>query len=384
MPGTPSYRRRAIAPVIAAACVFVLLALASPALAYNEGGTTDPGLLNCICHPVSGNGFRQGPHSDYSTTSTNCSICHSVHPKIHHVASGEPTGTYGIMLLPKQTIKATCETCHDGTGGAGVYGTIAARGLVPGAQHRIDTTNVVPGGDAATGGSAVTTFSGVGDDLSCDDCHDPHDGGTVNAFFSSRVRGSNLFGYSVLSTSLLKRKPTGAATSTADYGSDWCGACHKGRLSGAGAHNHPVDSKQTTSTPFTYAHAAILATNGPTAQTVLSYMGGVQSELGAANPNGGGSRGFLMPLPGGVRTAQQRGHYPICQQCHDNSSNVGTLAPDGSTAQATTQTVSTADGTTASNNPRFQNFPHETVNTRMLVENGDDLCTNCHPPSILP
>jgi predicted CXXCH cytochrome family protein len=35
-------------------------------------------------------------------------------------------------------------------------------------------------------------------------------------------------------------------------------------------------------------------------------------------------------------------------------------------------------------NPRFQNFPHETANTRMLVETGDDLCTNCHPPAVLP
>jgi hypothetical protein len=41
-----------------------------------------------------------------------------------------------------------------------------------------------------------------------------------------------------------------------------------------------------------------------------------------------------------------------------------------------------ADG--AYDNPRFQNFPHETTNSRMLVEEYDDLCLNCHPMSQLP
>ena len=35
-------------------------------------------------------------------------------------------------------------------------------------------------------------------------------------------------------------------------------------------------------------------------------------------------------------------------------------------------------------NPPFQNFPHETMNERMLVETDDDLCTNCHPVSLVP
>ncbi len=46
-------------------------------------------------------------------------------------------------------------------------------------------------------------------------------------------------------------------------------------------------------------------------------------------------------------------------------------------------------GRAATDNPRFQNFPHEAVNYRMLVtgdETGysDQLCMNCHPPSALP
>ncbi len=35
-------------------------------------------------------------------------------------------------------------------------------------------------------------------------------------------------------------------------------------------------------------------------------------------------------------------------------------------------------------NPRFQDFPHETVNEHMLIETGDDLCLNCHPGGVLP
>jgi predicted CXXCH cytochrome family protein len=35
-------------------------------------------------------------------------------------------------------------------------------------------------------------------------------------------------------------------------------------------------------------------------------------------------------------------------------------------------------------NPRFQNFPHETENPQLLVETDDDLCLNCHTPANLP
>lgn len=370
-------------PALLAACLLVLVLGVTPAHAYNEGGSVDPALTVCTsCHIWTANGFRQGPHADYSTISKNCALCHSVHPKNYHIKSGEPTFTPGIMLLPKATVKASCEVCHDGTGGAGVYGSIAARGLgPPGAQHRIDVTNVVPGGDAATGESAVATFGGVANNLSCDDCHNPHNGGTVNPFISGRVRNASLSAYVAASSSLLKRLPTGATTPTADYGSDWCGGCHKGRLSGGPAHNHPVDSKLVTTTPFTYTRVAILATNGPTAQTVTTFMGGEQMELGNSYPTNGGNRGFLMPFP---RTAQQNGHNPICQQCHADSRAVGTLASDGSTARATTSVVSVVDGGAPTDNPRFQNFPHETQNVRMLVENGDHLCANCHPFAILP
>ncbi len=54
------------------------------------------------------------------------------------------------------------------------------------------------------------------------------------------------------------------------------------------------------------------------------------------------------------------------------------------TASTAVITVDSADGLVSSDNPRFQNFPHETQNDTMLVESDDDLCLNCHPQSQLP
>jgi hypothetical protein len=107
-----------------------------------------------------------------------------------------------------------------------------------------------------------------------------------------------------------------------------------------------------------------------------------------------GNRGYLMPYPRTTGDGGQDGHYPICQQCHEDSRYVGDLAADGS-ARAEPFVVEYGDGvvwdwarsewaTGTADNPMFQNFPHETENRRMLVEEYDDLCLNCHPMSQLP
>jgi hypothetical protein len=54
---------------------------------------------------------------------------------------------------------------------------------------------------------------------------------------------------------------------------------------------------------------------------------------------------------------------------------------------AATWPVTAADGRVSTDNPRFQNFPHETTGYRMLVEATttayyDDLCINCHGPDL--
>ncbi|MDP2183037.1 MAG: cytochrome c3 family protein [Actinomycetota bacterium] len=46
--------------------------------------------------------------------------------------------------------------------------------------------------------------------------------------------------------------------------------------------------------------------------------------------------------------------------------------------------IAQPDGLAATDNPRFQTFPHESVNRRLLVETYDNLCMNCHPTTSLP
>lgn len=316
------------------------------------------------CHNALGNGADapqngKGPHAGYTTGAIRCSICHST-----HAAPGD-----SAMLLPRATVTATCEMCHDGTGGRGVYGAIYAQtGVAPGKQHRVDQTNLVPGGDPSTGSTATAAFSGPGSTLSCSDCHTPHGANTVAAFQGERRRvpyssAGRAAWQQTVSNRLLLQRPGNATSTVTAYGSDWCIACHQGRMSGAAGavKNHPGDYGAGA---FTYSNVAKLNSDTSTTVTVMG-------------PLGQDNRGYLMPdrSTAPTRTAQQGSHKPICQQCHEDSRFVGTMA--GAEASAAPFFAS-VDGTGTTGNPRFQNFPHETQNEHLLVETADDLCLNCH------
>jgi predicted CXXCH cytochrome family protein len=402
--------------VLASALFGVLLLASAPgAFAYNEynaypanpsplgnhapcfdcHGAKYPGAggENCLlCHGPNtgaymGQGNGKGPHGLYTATADRCDSCHTIHDA--------PTDN---ALLPAATNTATCFICHDGTGGHGVYGTIAARGGSVGASHSIDTTdgaNVIPGGSWASGGDRTQAFTGAGGKMGCNDCHSPHDTNTVNEFAGDRQRTTVLWmNHNETSNKLLKQRPTGATTATLEYGSDWCAGCHNGRTSGGMVLNHPVDSTisrpNPADPPFTYSEVALLASaDTTTSSTILGPLGGwnrpphIPVMHGSPEPpdDYGMNRGYLMPYP---RTAQQGDHYPICQQCHEDSRNAGNLSADGSEARSAPMVITAEDGAASTDNPRYQNFPHETVNRRMLVENNDDLCMNCHPPAVLP
>jgi predicted CXXCH cytochrome family protein len=323
-----------------------------------------------------------GPHYNYSNLTDKCQTCHSVHK-----ATGD-------SMLQKSTIHDLCMMCHDGTGGYGVYGTVKARtGADPGGGHRIDTTNTIPGGDPVTGGDATRTFAGVGGDLTCTDCHAPHNTNTVKPFKGDRrrIRGTVP---SPVSTKLLRRRPTGSDVTVTVYGSDWCIACHEGRANRVATHDHPVEHSSTlTPVPYDYGNVPILLTSGITSATTMGPVGGVNLAGGephwSPETTNSGNRAYLMPVP---RTPQQQGHGPICQQCHEDSRFVGTLSSSGTTAEAAPATITAADGvawnsgsstwTVAADNPLIQNFPHETQNPDMLVERDDSLCLNCHPADL--
>ncbi len=341
-----------------------------------------------VCHYAAGApGHGQGPHGNYIQTgaaytgsSARCELCHTIH---------DSPSTF--RLLPRATVTATCFTCHDGTQGYGVYGAITQHQATVGGGHSIDTTNVVPGG-AIDGGPATMAFGGVDGTLSCDDCHSPHNTNVVADFVGDRQRTTIKWQrtsrrhHVTMSSKLLKQRPGGASTPVAVYGSDWCLACHAGRSSATAVHNHPVDSvASTTGVPFNYGNVALLASADPTGLTVLGGMGGWNRP---GNPwvdpvNYPENRGYLMPYPRTVGASGQQGHAPICQQCHEDSRDVGTLSSSG-LADALPVTFTSEDGSVTVDNPRFQNFPHETENPLMVVETADDLCLNCHPTGVLP
>lgn len=345
---------------MAASALVAALAVAPAAHAYDEtGGVANP--ADCAgCHAVMGVSVeatgvaRTGPHGGYITTSRSCAGCHSTH--------GQPST--GFLLMPGATLTETCELCHDGTGGDGVYGTLAARGLTVESAHRTEATSVVPGGDATTGGTSTVNFSGQNLTLSCGDCHSPHGSEVVEPFTSDRMRiATDTAGF--YSSELLKRRPTGSISSISAYGSDWCGACHKGRLSGLHeVVNHPVDTSSTAG--FVYEQ--------------LQVVDGIDSTATEFGTLGRNNFGFVMPYP---RTAGQGTHKPICQQCHDDVRSVGDVT-SGSVAPSETFSVTSPDGGAAGDNPRFQVFPHESANAALLLETGDDLCTNCHHSGQLP
>lgn len=409
-----------IAPLSAALVMAAFLLVSAPsALAFQEPNALPGGPADCQdchwdyplyagdctdCHASvdtvdespgdDGWGFEfnnpSGPHGGYQTVTRKCRVCHTVH--------NAPAA--GVLLLPASTIYGTCSTCHDGTGGWGVYGTLAARSVAVGGGHRYDQTNVIPGGDPVSGGpSSAVTFKGAGGSLTCSDCHSPHGSDTVTAFIGDRVRMRQSVPV-YTSSKLLRRSPTGAPAPAANYGSDWCLTCHQGRDSElAAVHNHPVETVASAAplAAFTYANVARLVSNDPTGVTEYGALGGIttrgNSHGGFAPVVGADNRGFLMPYPRTTGATGQAGHDPICQQCHEDTRSVGALTGDGSIGDAATAAVGFADSVTwngtawvdsVTDNPRFQNFPHETQNDFMLVETADDLCTNCHPAVALP
>ncbi len=124
--------------------------------------------------------------------------------------------------------------------------------------------------------------------------------------------------------------------------------------------------------PYVYGNLPVLANNGPKAQTVLGSLGAIGGDPEFELPKQL-NRGYLMPYP---RTPLQDGRGPTCQQCHEDSRNVGTLGADGR-ATAAVGELQQPDG--LPNDPGVS-----TANPRMVVESKEDLCLNCHVAVQLP
>jgi len=364
--------------------IAIAAALVTPGAAYAyPGDSTDPSRTDCVdCHGASETDIlepggdpallaatRKGPHGGYTPGTAKCLTCHVT----HQAASSE-------NLLPEQTVSDMCTSCHDGTGGAAVYGVIKARtGQDPGATHRINTTDVVPGG-ASDGSAASGSFLGPNGTLTCIDCHSAHDSQTVDPFLGDRLRASETSdtGIGIPTNRLLRQQPSGADVSVEAYGVGWCASCHEGRLlqhaEGSGViEKHPVAQDDT----YTYASTP-----------VVTGVGSAETELGSL---GQSNRGYVMPGPDvtepTLKTPLQEGRGPLCQQCHEDARDVG---PSGRRTNPALTAAGqefrvTAYGEDASpyDNPRFQVFPHESENASFLVRAPEpaepySLCLNCH------
>lgn len=320
-----------------------------------------PDPIPCVvCHGTTAANQPSGPHGNYDATSNKCATCHSV----HRADAG------GIVLLPAATVLETCETCHDGTSGSGVYGVLTARGVETTASHSmLDLTRSIPGGDAETGGSRDSVeFSGASSGLTCTDCHSPHGSNLVDPFTGDRARSTtdspDPADPVYTSTRLLRREPVGTDSTVGPaqkYGSDWCATCHAGRLSWHDLYNHNVESEQTytgTGEAFHYDNVAR-----------ITGVGSSTTELGTLGRN---NFGYVMPDP---RTPEQTGHEPICQQCHEDARAVGNTT----LRTVTDDEVFDIDQTDGlDDNPRFQVFPHESDTPAFLIEEDNALCMNCH------
>lgn len=292
---------------------------------------------------------RTGPHGGYNTGTSKCSTCHSV-----HAAAGD-----GLSLLPAATIIATCNTCHDGTGGGGVYGVIKRVTDEKPFGHRVGFSLngqiTVPGGDE-NGGSLDRTFGDNGGGLTCTDCHSPHAAGVVGAFVGDRVRSSADTTSANPTNRLLRVDPGRNDVTVDEYGTEWCQACHQGR--GIHKTNHPVASMTTT---FSANYNAVQRMDSYDSTTVAA----------SAGPLGGSNLGYVVPegTPG----------LPICQQCHEDARDIANDLTRPFLIDGDTEAFEPSlDGVPSSGNPQFQNFPHETVNKALLIEERDSLCLNCH------
>jgi predicted CXXCH cytochrome family protein len=365
--------------ITAVACL-ALLALSTSAYAYRQGGGLPWGATSTAgcteCHGVgdpsettvnSGGPFRSssgrmyvtGPHGRYTNMTDKCGACHDV----HEAASS-------FKLLPAATVFEVCNTCHDfsytGTGGnnggGGPYGAIRARGAVVGARHNImgynNTETAPPDGSVsyeATQNVPGSDLAALATSLTCTNCHTPHGNTDMAMFLGERPRA---YGTDVTNTSnkLLKDNLAGAARGTyTQYGSEWCAGCHNRRHERADINNHPVDTQT--------AYAAPEAAGGTTWQAYLV----AEPPTFTSGRMAGWSREATNTGVGDY------GWRPLCQQCHEDVRDVE--APFS---------ITSADGTVTTDNPRWQTFPHETVSDNMTVETGDDLCLNCHMTNGLP
>ena len=341
-----------------------------------------------------------GPHGGYTSTSNKCQLCHQVHD------------AGSARLLPGQTVTDACQHCHDitGTDTAPYYASDLpnpAYGSDVKAAHRVFGTvngfvyndeygsTTIPGGDATSGGDATldTTGQGAlsGTDFTCNSCHTPHAvaANTVGIYLGeSHVKQTSkdmdAGQMKIFLTNRILKKTVNGVDTGGTYGTEWCASCHQGRDNMGDAFNHPVDesglgydmlgaamptgvnfingSDETTVVNKTYL---FIDSNGTPAGDA-DISDDPRSNKWYAMESTDPVNGDAVRPDGFVPFADYDGGLgPSCQQCHASPRNVdGAFWAGFDTA---------GDGA-----PSRGTFPHLSTNPSLLIEAGDDFCTNCH------
>jgi predicted CXXCH cytochrome family protein len=244
--------------------------------------------------------------------------------------------------------------------------------------------------------------------------------GTASTYVEVNVADGN---GSTTGTQTIAPYDNGQGGATAEYGSGFCFACHQGRI-GNWRGGQILDNdfatvgdigNQATVLGVAASTAATMGVDGvnhPTSMKVAYRNVATAGGNGMALTN----QGFVMfPVnpanhPDGELSQAARNSQgaPICQQCHEDARDLGATFSYGDTDKKVpfggpvngalagaigglnTGGAGTGALFIAAGNPKYQNFPHETANLRLLVEGGDstqvgggnndNLCLNCHVP----
>ncbi|MCL6471558.1 MAG: hypothetical protein K6T91_01960 [Firmicutes bacterium] len=211
--------------------IFSLLALVilllAPAAVF-AAGYNDP-----LQYTVA-NGYPQGPHGGYTTTTNKCKECHAVHLA---------TGSY--VLTRSNTASEACDFCHNpSTGLATKKVSMNANG------HGINAGAPEP--LVAPDDTTPTAFSISQSNWGCDSCHSVHnnsvvilaDVGTSKLLKADPNPGKNYLFYnpSLIDTSTRQTPQKLAA---------WCSACHNANL---GSHKTSKQAWTGTTAITAYSH----------------------------------------------------------------------------------------------------------------------------------
>jgi hypothetical protein len=183
---------------LAVAAAILVVGLATPASAQAQDGPTPP-------RPGDPVGENVSPHGGYSASTNFCRQCHSV-----HMAEGE----YALMW--KESVTATCETCHGlggsgarSVGGAGVTGTASSRAVYTTpldkrlGSHTIGAPTP-PGEEGLAMKSPQWSYGGA---------QSWKPGAAPNDFWGPKVTTPS-------------NRVAGPGTATADAGGLYCASCH--------------------------------------------------------------------------------------------------------------------------------------------------------------